>query len=52
MKDMPHNSETKPHKKKGKVSSNSGSEKSASNSLDWDSPSTKTGTVKRRPYSR
>lgn len=25
--------------------------KSASNSLDWDSPSTKTGTVKRRPAS-
>lgn len=37
-------------RRKGVVSDRA--EKSSSNSLDWDSPSTKTGTVKKRPHSR
>lgn len=49
---MSHKNGNKLHKKKGTIPSKSGSDKSASNSLDWDSPSTKTGTVKRRPHSR
>nr|CAH7718261.1 unnamed protein product [Callosobruchus chinensis] len=39
---------TKERRRKGVLASASGEK---SNSLDWDSPSTKTGTVKRRPNS-
>ncbi|KAG5886683.1 hypothetical protein JTB14_007085 [Gonioctena quinquepunctata] len=41
----------KQQRRKAVVSSYVEAPKSASNSLDWDSPSTKTGTVKRRPNS-